>query len=381
MGKTITKYLEFWEARIKLTAPRELWTFVELYFVPFFELRNSSSAPLICSVDIHVRKPSVRREQFTGPFPIDDSGGPLRCSGYRHQTPGRLSVLMCPMNALVEKDLVTNRVTVSAESVARLKVPLIRVIEDSVLPFLERKGYITLHASGVVAGKQATLVVGNKRAGKTSTLCALMSDYHCSKLCNDMAILGSRGRRVRARGWPSFMKIEVGTVASNGDLSHLYPEKFRKFIHQPQQLWSGKLDKVSLFGGDAAQMFGCGILPEADIAHIVCSEFSTSEVGMERSNRPMRRVLRDNFQGVFNPKHHNWLAVPQASKQAVRLNAERIARRLNGSTEIWELRWAPSLPEWFNRIPGLRPHNRSLAQAADAKPKSNPALPLVFNDI
>jgi len=73
----------------------------------------------------------------------------------------------------------------------------------------EASGHAVLHASAAADDPGCVLVVGDKGAGKTTTLFHLIQDHGLGLFSGDKALISSSGL---VRGWPDYPHVGIGTL-------------------------------------------------------------------------------------------------------------------------------------------------------------------------
>lgn len=86
----------------------------------------------------------------------------------------------------------------------------IRLCRELILNYYLEKGYVPLHSSAMSFNNSGVLSIGEKRAGKTTTLCSLVGKG-ANVLSNDLALVGiNENNEVNVIGWP--WKITIGNA-------------------------------------------------------------------------------------------------------------------------------------------------------------------------
>ncbi|HEU5319603.1 MAG TPA: hypothetical protein VFX28_02285, partial [Methylomirabilota bacterium] len=264
--------------RLRLGLPEGeagLADFLDAYFRPYFDVEEDAGGPAFARLDVHVGPPPPAAPDFAGgaTVDVDRRGGFLRCRGSVVEQAGLRWVRLEPSGAVVRADAAARAVDVWGASGAALRVPVLRLVEDLTLDEVQRAGAVVLHASAVVVDGRAVLAVGNKRAGKTTTLCRLLAAFDADKMANDNVCLFRRAGAVVARGWPSFFKVAAATVASHLELAGDFPPAERARLGSDAALWS-VYEKVVLYPAQGAARFGARLRPEAPLGCIVLPRFS-----------------------------------------------------------------------------------------------------------
>lgn len=357
-----------------------LFKFLAAYFVPYFDfVETDAGRGAFARLHVHVAQPPAAAPDFTdgSPTDVDRSGGFLRCRGVVVDDGPLRWVRLEPFAAVVRIDRARHAVDVWGHSADALRIPVLRLVEDLVLNEVQRAGAIVIHASAVVAGGRAVLAVGNKKAGKTTILCRLLSAFDVTKMANDNVCLFEQDGAVVARGWPAFFKIAAATVAAHTELAADFPAAERPQLDDDETLWS-VYEKVALFPAQGAARFGASVTPEAPVGCLVLPVFDPQRPpGL--SDVPPDRLIEElpaYLQGVRNPNHPEWVGLNPVSDTLVARRAREIAGVLTASgIPMVRLQWAPSLDDLLARLPTVRPTKRSLKAAAAGIARADVAWP------
>jgi hypothetical protein len=95
----------------------------------------------------------------------------------------------------------------------RARGGLMRAIREQAMDYVWRRGSSILHGAAFVEGGKAVIIAGDKRAGKTSLLCAVLSLLPDSGfLANDRIALSSHGGELIARPVPTIISLRAGSL-------------------------------------------------------------------------------------------------------------------------------------------------------------------------
>jgi hypothetical protein len=208
----------------------------------------------------------------------------------------------------------------------------------------------------------AVLVVGNKRAGKTSSLCKLLAEFNAAKLSNDNVCLFAAGPKIIARGWPSFFKVSLGTIAAQPELARDIPSHLLGALENEDSAWS-VYDKVALYPGQAAERFGVKLIPESEVATVIIPRFDETSAPRLYPARwgDVETEFRSYLQGVLNPNHREWIGINPVSPDLIDRTLSALLQRLATlQIPIYRLTWGPSIEDLFARVPQLWPARKSV---------------------
>lgn len=89
---------------------------------------------------------------------------------------------------------------------------LIEIVRSSALLVEEAAGTVLLHATASLHDDSCYLIIGEKGAGKTTTLLHLVIDYGHEFFSGDKVLLSRGPAGVIVRGWPDYPRIGIGTL-------------------------------------------------------------------------------------------------------------------------------------------------------------------------
>ena len=177
------------------------------------------------------------------------------------------------------------------EIVARTPAPPVRVAlmravrELAVLRRREAAGCLDLHAAAFAVKDRAVLLVGAKRAGKTSLLANALGSGRADLIANDRVFVESEAGTARVFGVPSLVSIRPDTLERFPALRSVVPGG-AALLHAGEieaQLASPSPDaapvKYALSPAQLAQQLGAGTAPGAPIAAILFPEIDPSHSG------------------------------------------------------------------------------------------------------
>lgn len=101
-------------------------------------------------------------------------------------------------------------------------IHLIELIRYYGLLVEQAKGSIVLHSAAVISieTNKVSAIVGPKGAGKTTTMLALIASGKYRYFSGDKVLLDMHDGYLRARGWPDFPHIGMGTLRQHVQLSN-----------------------------------------------------------------------------------------------------------------------------------------------------------------
>jgi hypothetical protein len=99
-----------------------------------------------------------------------------------------------------------------------------------------RRTQLDVHAASVEADGRGVLIVGPKRAGKTTLSLHLLRSGHWHMMANDRAFVGRDATTVVVRGMPTAVKVRPPTLAEFPELRRGLPPVDRPYLHTLDEL-------------------------------------------------------------------------------------------------------------------------------------------------
>ncbi|WP_126225058.1 hypothetical protein [Burkholderia ambifaria] len=166
----------------------------------------------------------------------------------------------------------------AGDSEAAIRTPL-RIFRELLLRHLENNGAILVHAAAAkLPDGRGVLLVGNARAGKTSTMCQLILNNGAEYISGDRCVIYPVNDEVRCIGWPFAVRVGVGFIKESRiidslDLSCLRRSQVPDILNDSNRdvgadTW-GSTSKVELTPREFCQVFRCNHAESAPIKVIV----------------------------------------------------------------------------------------------------------------
>lgn len=345
---------------------KDVLNFAKAYFTPFFTISRGYQEDSIVEIEVVIHPTLIGEYPDKEHILIDGSKGFLSTTGIVLNDGVTREVVLMPTKTLVNIDKASKRISIIGSSPDNVKIPLLRVIEDLTQIEVERRGGVFIHASGIVIDDSVVLSVGDKGAGKTSFLCNSLASFHCQKLTNDNAVLYLKNEVVMVMGWPSFFKIELGTIAHSELLANFFPDEEIALLDTPTRLWDKKIDKVPLYPREGALKLRSDILSKGQLHTIVFPMFSLEDIGCEPTNLDAKTFferLQSNLQGSFNSKHSNWHNYNEVSRDAITSSLENISNVMSKQCESYKINWGPSFSQLITEVNLMKTVSKSFTKA------------------
>lgn len=120
-------------------------------------------------------------------------------------------------------DPTNKKITISVKSTETEQDELIfiELIRDLILKNEENHGVVVLHATSAYKNGNASMIIGPKGAGKSTTLLELVSKLDYQFMSGDKTFLWVEDGQLLAAGWPDYPHLGLGTLS-----------KYPKFVEQ-----------------------------------------------------------------------------------------------------------------------------------------------------
>ncbi|WP_127572669.1 hypothetical protein [Paenibacillus xylaniclasticus] len=130
-------------------------------------------------------------------------------------------------------------ITGALEGSERENLVLIELIRDLVLKNEENYGVVVVHATCAYRDDEASIIVGQKGAGKSTTLLELVHRFHFLFMSGDKTLVWADGGKLYASGWPDYPHLGLGTMSKYSQLVEIY--NLADSIAAAQEtIWSGE---------------------------------------------------------------------------------------------------------------------------------------------
>ena len=116
---------------------------------------------------------------------------------------------------LLAFDTSNNQINISTQSTETEQDELvfIELIRDLILKNEENHGVVVLHATSAYKNGSASLIIGPKGAGKSTTLLELVSKLDYKFMSGDKTFLWIENDELCAAGWPDYPHLGLGTLS------------------------------------------------------------------------------------------------------------------------------------------------------------------------
>ncbi|UTR15952.1 hypothetical protein MM221_05170 [Salipaludibacillus sp. LMS25] len=135
------------------------------------------------------------------------------------------------------------------------ELAIIEVIRDLVLKNEENKEVLILHATCAFKENQASLIIGAKGAGKSTTLLEFVHSANYKFMSGDKTFVWIQNNTVVASGWPDYPHLGLGTISKYPELTDKLELK-HKVKSNIEDIWSTK-HKIAVSPNIFKQVFPC----------------------------------------------------------------------------------------------------------------------------
>jgi len=169
---------------------------------------------------------------------------------------------------------------------------VINFINSQYMNWLQNRGWVICHASGLVKNDRCLAIAGFSGGGKSTLMLRLMDDASVSYLTNDRLFVLSNGE-TEAVGIPKLPRINPGTIVHNEALHGLMSAEQREafLAMPPEELWHVE-DKYDVH---VDRVYGRGrIVERAPLASFLVlnwSRDSAEALSVEKVDLKQRREL------------------------------------------------------------------------------------------
>lgn len=125
---------------------------------------------------------------------------------------------------LIAFDSINKKINISTQSTETEQDELVFIefIRDLILKNEENHGVVVLHATSAYKDGNASLIIGPKGAGKSTTLLELVNKLNYKFMSGDKTFLWVEEGKLLAAGWPDYPHLGLGTLSK-------YPNFVEKF--------------------------------------------------------------------------------------------------------------------------------------------------------
>ncbi len=186
-----------------------LW--VREFFRPYFWADDSAATCFDVRLREYDRLPAAWQERARQPITIRASSADLfNLEGHEGHLDDGSHVVVDRNKRTAYRFDSDRSVEVLVSSASRIH--LFELLRYVCLLAEEARGTVLLHAGAVLSDDVCHLVLGDKGAGKTTTVFHLVCDRAMEYFSGDKVLLSAEGDGLLLRGWPDYPHVGIGTL-------------------------------------------------------------------------------------------------------------------------------------------------------------------------
>lgn len=170
----------------------------------------------------------------------------------------------------------------------------VRLCRDIIKHKYDCEDMFFLHAGMVCYNGKGICIVGDKKAGKTSSILAILSaGKNAAYIANDDLSIIEEGERLIGNGWPRAISIRRDALESMQNI--LYTYKLSSLGTHPDNQIKGLAEYLYLYPTEIESLFSCEIKRKCIIDIIIFPHFSSTFKVIEMSSDEAYRQLELNL--------------------------------------------------------------------------------------
>ncbi|HGW4639410.1 TPA: hypothetical protein ACNIFG_003070 [Acinetobacter baumannii] len=221
-----------------------------------------------------------------------------------------------------------------------IRTPL-RIFREVLLRQLENSGGILVHAAAVkLKDSGGVLIVGDAKAGKTSSMCQLVLKAGADYISNDRCILYKDGEDIKCVGWPFAIRLGVGFLDDIGLLQLSDVEGLRRsqspnlLMHENKKSGAfewGSTEKIELTPREFCEKFSCNYAEAVTLQSVLFPQLTPDGARMVVSlaSEKTFETLDNNIYEPLDPDFlRGWLGIRSISDEEILNNSMLIVKEL-----------------------------------------------------
>jgi len=178
----------------------------------------------------------------------------------------------------------------------------IRLARDIIKHTLMRRGFCCLHGGMVSYQGKGICFLGEKMHGKTSFMLSMLATGKASFISNDDISISDCGFGLEGTGFPRSISVRKDSIGMMDNILNEY--NFMRDLKHPDNGNKELSGNNFYFVNELADIFGCGIIPEAKINCFLYLQFAdgdleVSEVSREEKINILRRFVDPEVSRYF----------------------------------------------------------------------------------
>lgn len=274
-----------------------------------------------------------------------------------------------------------------------------RLVREVLTRRLEEDDHFVIHAASVAVGDRAAVMVGPKRAGKTTLTVAALEHARASYIANDRTYLSVTAGQTSARGWPVTAAFGIGTCLGSSTLRRIIDDGVRSVY--PQPALETRLDleefrrrnvasmmeervKIEMTPLEIGEAFDVPVRSSEALTLLVFPRLdATCDQPEVRAVDPdeAQKLLSEQILSCDDGEYPDWLRLRHVSDAEIERRASAFIEGLVRSIPAVQLRyWEPAAAADALVTAIAAPAARLRPQPADNKNSAGPASPDVSVD-
>ncbi|MBD3858258.1 hypothetical protein IEE86_00800 [Bacillus sp. 28A-2] len=227
-----------------------------------------------------------------------------------------------------------------------IRCPL-RIVREIALRTLENQGGCFTHAAAVSfeEGKKGALIIGDKGAGKSTTMWQFLHNGGADFITNDRSISMLEDQELTVYGWPMCLALGVGTVQATTNIQELKNRTFSR--SQDERIWDETISteeeakekwasgcKFEITPKEAAEMTGTTIRSSTKVDMVIFPSLKIGSgeirlVPVKKDDQKAKDIMVANIREPEDPDYlKGWLGLRSVSDTFLEQKASELIHHL-----------------------------------------------------
>ncbi|MCY1117460.1 hypothetical protein OWO30_03855 [Bacillus safensis] len=227
-----------------------------------------------------------------------------------------------------------------------IRCPL-RIVREIALRTLENQGGCFTHAAAVSFedGQKGALIIGDKGAGKSTTMWQFLHHGGADFITNDRSISVLEDQELTVYGWPMCLALGVGTVQATTNIQELKNKKFSR--SQDKRIWDETISteeeakekwasgcKFEITPKEAAEMTGTTIRSSTKVDMVIFPSLKIGSgeirlVPVKKDDQRAKEIMAANIREPEDPDYlKGWLGLRHVSDTFLGQKASELIHHL-----------------------------------------------------
>jgi len=219
--------------------------------------------------------------------------------------PSDNSVTLCkeddPILVMLEDN---NLFIIIKEGVTSYPKYMLRYIRDTLVRWNEEHASYLFHAGGVVYQNQGIIFLGEKGAGKTtSVMCMLDTETALCFLANDRIMISEQGMLSYV---PLSIRISHSTIKHTKKLKRFYQSNLLSRANLPPELPASGEEKIEFTPQEVGNAYNCSLIDQAPLKLIVIPYFSLNHETLSMERYSVNTAIDIMKACCYTPRDERW---------------------------------------------------------------------------